>query len=69
VALIEGATKLSALAGEPSTPELISLTTFALAAAGDRIATVKEFDVFPVEFFATSVAVPGIATADDGTFT
>jgi hypothetical protein len=68
VALIEGCTRLSPLAAEPSIPLLTSCTTVAFAAAGERIANVNKLEVTPVPVSFTEMdAVPGFATSAGGT--
>jgi hypothetical protein len=68
VALIEGCTRLSPLAAEPSRPLLTSCTTVAFTAAEDKIANGTAFETAPVLVsFTKTDAVPGFATRAAGT--
>lgn len=60
LALIDGAIRLSPLPGLPSGATVIIATTPAVAAAGDAIPKVSEFEVFDPSFTVICTA-PGLA--------
>jgi|SRR5438094_9465428 len=57
---MEGATRLSPFAHEPSEATVIRVTTPAVAAAGEAIGNTAAFDVAP-ESTTVTVALPGVA--------
>jgi hypothetical protein len=60
---MEGLTRLSPLAGEPSDAALINAITPAVAVAGDAIGSVSALDVAP-ESLTVTVALPGSAISE-----
>jgi hypothetical protein len=63
--LIDAAVRLSPFAAEPSGAIVISCTTPAVAASGERIGNTAVFDVSPLAVsFTVSFADPGCSTSE-----